>query len=69
MDEVIIKLAKVVELLGKETAILVDNSSASPLNRQEPSEVRLRADTLRVAANQLGILADAYFKRMDQAVI
>ena len=69
MDEVIIKLAKVVELLGKETAILVDNSSASPLNRPEPSEVRLRADTLRVAANQLGILADAYFKRMDQAVI
>jgi hypothetical protein len=69
MDEVIIKLAKVVELLGKETAILVDNTSASPLNRQEPSEVRLRADTLRVAANQLGILADAYFKRMDQAVI
>lgn len=66
MDEVILKIAKAVELLAKETAILVDNSSATPLNRQEPSEVRLRADALRVAGNELHIAADNYMTMGSQ---
>jgi len=60
MKEMILKLAEVIELLTEETAILVDNSSISPINRQEPSEVRLRADALRVAGRQFRITAVNY---------